>query len=80
MTVHEECVDKLNPNGLHCSEFFTAVLGCLLSENWTSPKVTGIEVNDKGMRHLKANINRVAQKVDLSNEAWDYLLSLIPVK
>jgi len=96
MTLHEECINKLNPNALHCSGFFTSILACLLSEQWTTPAVAGICVTSDGffllrhdgdigynhfggeVRQLKANLNRVAQTVDLSTDAWNYLVSLVP--
>jgi hypothetical protein len=43
--IRQECVRKLRP--IETSGMFTAILGCLLGEDWATPRIEQLIVTDK---------------------------------
>jgi hypothetical protein len=43
--IRQDCVAKLRP--IETSGMFTAILGCLLGENWSTPRIEQLNVTDK---------------------------------
>ena len=43
--IRQDCVAKLRP--IETSGMFTAILGCLLGEEWSNPRIAQLNVTDK---------------------------------
>ena len=63
--IRQDCVRKLGP--IETSGMFTAILGCLLGEDWATPKIEQLIVTEKCL--LARTEGEVTHKLFLGAEA-----------
>ena len=63
--IRQDCAAKLRP--IETSDMFTAILGCLLGEDWATPRIEQLIVTDKCL--LARTEGEVTHKLFLGAEA-----------